>query len=170
MNIIYPSIKPTKKPSGFSLLELMLVISIISILATIAMPSYKSYLVKAKVIKALSLLSRYKLNIAEYYSIQGKFPDKPELVFNGKNSINMHNLDGDIVSLHYEYKNDQVLLSAKLKSAPKLGKEYIYIWGKAEQEFVAWGCGAQRMRGVKEVKSKSIANSIPAEYYPRSCG
>lgn len=40
--------KPPVKPSGFSLIELLIVIAIIGILAAVAYPSYTSYIIKTK--------------------------------------------------------------------------------------------------------------------------
>jgi prepilin-type N-terminal cleavage/methylation domain-containing protein len=45
-----------KLQKSFSLVELMVVIAIIGILSAIAVPSYKSYVIKAQVVEAISML------------------------------------------------------------------------------------------------------------------
>ena len=47
----------TKKASGFSLIELMVVIAIVALLAAIAVPSYKSYVSRSKVAEINSMIS-----------------------------------------------------------------------------------------------------------------
>lgn len=50
---------------GFSLIELMIVVSIIGILAVIALPSYKSYVEKANLADASTLLTKISQKITE---------------------------------------------------------------------------------------------------------
>lgn len=61
--------------TGFTLIEVMVVIAIIAILATLAMPSQVGAVNQKKVVEALELLEPYKKNIEDYYhSHAGKFP------------------------------------------------------------------------------------------------
>jgi len=63
-----------KIQSGFTLIELMIVVAIIGILAAIAIPQYQNYVARAQVSEALSLVSGAKVAIAEYLNVNSTFP------------------------------------------------------------------------------------------------
>lgn len=76
------------KQQGFTLIELMLVVTIIGILASIAIPDYQQYATRAKLAEVFELSSQLKKDIADYYAYHGVMPkdnqslylDKPELL------------------------------------------------------------------------------------------
>ena len=59
---------------GFTLIELMIVVAIISILATLALPSYQDRVIKAQVGEGLALADVVKHTVADYYAKYGKLP------------------------------------------------------------------------------------------------
>jgi type IV pilus assembly protein PilA len=56
------------KQSGFTLIELMIVVAIIGILAAVALPAYQDYTARAQITGALSEISVVKKSVEEKYS------------------------------------------------------------------------------------------------------
>ncbi|MCW8945553.1 MAG: prepilin-type N-terminal cleavage/methylation domain-containing protein, partial [Sedimenticola sp.] len=54
-----------KAQSGFTLIELMIVVAIIGILAAIALPAYQDYTIRAKISEIMVLASKDKTSISE---------------------------------------------------------------------------------------------------------
>jgi len=63
---------------GFTLIELMIVVSIIGILAAVAIPSYQSYTTQAQLAEAMIIVGELKGSVADYYKQTGSFPDNNE--------------------------------------------------------------------------------------------
>lgn len=59
---------------GFTLIELMIVIAIIGILASVALPSYQVYVQRSEVVEALSMASTIRENVTKYYVEKLDFP------------------------------------------------------------------------------------------------
>jgi type IV pilus assembly protein PilA len=59
---------------GFTLIELMIVVAIIGILASIAIPAYQDYTIRAQVVEAFSLASELKGAVQEFRKDRGRLP------------------------------------------------------------------------------------------------
>jgi type IV pilus assembly protein PilA len=60
---------------GFTLIELMLVVGIMSILVMLAVPAYQEYSIRAKVTECINQASVTKLHISEYRETVSRWPD-----------------------------------------------------------------------------------------------
>ncbi|WP_133501205.1 pilin [Cognatilysobacter terrigena] len=63
------------KQSGFTLIELMIVVAIIAILAAVALPAYRDYVTRAQVSEGFSLATSAKVAIATYYGEYSAYPN-----------------------------------------------------------------------------------------------
>ena len=62
------------KQSGFTLIELMIVVTIIGVLASIAVPVYRDYTIRTRVGETASIFSPIKAEISLHWSENGVLP------------------------------------------------------------------------------------------------
>jgi type IV pilus assembly protein PilE len=56
-----------KRISGFSLIELLVAVAIVSILAAVAIPGYRDYVIRGKLTEAYSTLSSTRVQLEQFY-------------------------------------------------------------------------------------------------------
>ena len=62
-----------QRQSGFTLIELMITIAIVAILASVALPSYTSYITRSKIQEATSNLLAMRTKMEQYYQDNRKY-------------------------------------------------------------------------------------------------
>lgn len=68
-----------KQQGGFTLIELMIVVAIIGVLASIAVPQYQNYTARAQASEGLSLTSGMRTDIAEHYTLEDAMPETDDI-------------------------------------------------------------------------------------------
>ncbi len=69
-----------KFSKGFTLIELMIVVSIIAILMAIVIPNYKDYLIRSRITQATSTLADKRIQIEQYFQDNKTYIGAPACV------------------------------------------------------------------------------------------
>ena len=115
--------------SGFSLLELMIVLTIIAILAAIAIPNYQLYVKKAKFSEVITQISPYKTSVELCFQLLGSLGDSENNCGTpGKNEVPPDFMASDpkknyVAKIYTVYQQPDVHITAVTQG---LGKEYNY--------------------------------------------
>ncbi len=153
------------KSKGFTLIELMIVVAIIGILASIAMPAYQDYTMRAQISEALTLVGEVKADIREYYKYNGSFPKDntaagvpapKHLIGNYVKQVTVR--DG---AVHVELGNraNSQLYGKTISIRP------LVVKGSPESP-ISWGCGhaapPKGMRAMGENRTDVADRILPA--------
>jgi type IV pilus assembly protein PilA len=156
--------------SGFTLIELMIVVAIIGILAAVAIPAYQNYSVRAQVTEGLTLADGWKTLAAEYYEENATWPTTAQLTgtvaSTGKyvSSINVGN--GEIIIVYGNQAN---------ASALKAGQNTLSLvaYTNANNDIV-WICGNGAVPASASLTLATGATAgggttVLSQYLPATC-
>lgn len=129
---------------GFSLIELLVVVTIVAILSAIALPAYNRYIVKAHVIELLSVADSYKVKLIENSLVAAS------------NKKSVYNVDTNLIqqikvqTLHNEPLKHVIQVVAKMKTVQQVGIGLLQpsgsdaltlqLQGTSVGEIIYWSC------------------------------
>jgi prepilin-type N-terminal cleavage/methylation domain-containing protein len=120
---------------GFSLVELMIVVSIIGILAALAVPKFQSFQAKARA-------AEVKNNLSHGYTLQ--------MSYHGDNDTY-----GTLQQIGFSL-NNVAATGAALAAAPALGRRYAYASANAANTFTITGTAAVGVLGSCQTGAHAV--------------
>lgn len=76
-----------KLQKGFTLIELMVVVVIVGILASVALPAYEDYVKRGKITEATGALSEKRVEMEQYFQDNRKYDLAPTCAAQAKNNF-----------------------------------------------------------------------------------
>lgn len=142
-----------KKISGFTLLELMIAITIVGILASLAVPAYRDYTIRAKVSEAINMAAAAKFSVSEYFINEGELPDNAAEA--GLSNVSTHYLQ----SLTYQKSSNQgrVILTLTNNVGGAANGKKIMLSASISNDLLTWDC------------QPAAQDGLAGKYLPSSC-
>ena len=130
------------KTAGFTLIELMIVIVIIGLLASIALPAYQNYVNRAKVTEGFQLASEHQALLSEWISLHGSLDETPFDIQDKEEQEQIHGKYVENISISPEGEI-KIMFNSK---AGKLSNHGFILKPKLSEDktrILEWICEAQ---------------------------
>ncbi|MBO9489513.1 pilin [Endozoicomonas sp. G2_1] len=156
-----------KKSNGFTLIELMIVVSIIGILAAVALPAYQPYIFRAHIAEPLSYAGNIKQSITQFYADSFSFPhDNKQARLPEPDKL----ISNKIASVEVKNGAFHILLGNKVPE-PLKGKYITFrpaVVKGSPRSPITWLCGyAKPVEGMSAVGENKT--DVDEEFLPGEC-
>lgn len=156
-----------KRFNGFTLIELMVVIVVLGILLSLALPRYRTYMQRAEVTEAMSMGGHARRAVTQHYSHFERFPaDNSEAGMPPADELIGDRIAGMVVErgavhVSFGFKASDALQGKVLSFRPAVVED-------SPSSPIAWLCGYDEpVPGMKAVGVNRT--DLPAEVLPGSC-
>jgi len=170
--------QPGINEQGFTLIELMIVVAIIGILASVAMGAYQTYTIRAQVAEGMMLVVNAKTPVVDAYLNNGEAPlNRDEAGM----SPDATDTQGNYVA-SVDVANGRLGVTFGNKANANIAAETLYLTPyETPAGAVVWRCGAQPQPtgsgGVLQPMGTSgggnasayVATTIEERYLPSTC-
>jgi type IV pilus assembly protein PilA len=159
--------RATMMQRGFTLIELMIVVAIIGILASIALPNYQDYTTRSQVTEAFSLASELKGAVQEFRKDRGRFPSNnheagiPEPQFLIGNYVTSVDLKNGVINIHFGNNANQLIHGKILTLQP------LVVTGSPASP-MSWRCGLRKIPKGMESVGENLTD-IDRKFVPTAC-
>lgn len=156
-----------KKQYAFTLIELMIVVAIIGILASMAYPSYQGRMIRAQITEAVEIANSLKKNIGDYYQKSHTFPADntqaglPNSTYLIGNYVTEVEVVQGAIHVHLGNRINAHVRGKILSFRPAVVE-------KSPASPIAWLCGdAQPVPGMKAIGNNKT--NVPATFLEMEC-
>jgi len=155
------------KQSAFTLIELMIVIAIIGILSTLALPSYQDRVIRAQVSEGMGLADFVKHSVAAHYTRNRSMPRDnaaaglPESKLIIGNYVAGVSVKDGAIDITFGNRANKFLAGKSLSLRPA-------VVPAAPVVPISWVCGNASAPGQMKVMGENATN-LPPSHLPIDC-
>lgn len=165
-----PAARQPRTNAGFTLIELMIVVAIIGVLASLAISIFQTYTIRAQVAEGLNLATVAKTPIVETYLENGVAPaDRSDagLSPNATDTVGSYVSGIEVTNGRIDITFGGVRAHAEISGLTLSMTPYV----QASVNSVAWRCGNSGAPGggVMDGGDAHLAPTVPDRYLPSAC-
>jgi type IV pilus assembly protein PilA len=148
-----------RSDSGFTLIDLMVVVAIVSILAVIAIPVYIDYVVRSKTSEGMGFAAEAKTSVSEYYYTNGRRMPEDNKTVGLPLAADYDKAGGYIRSLELSSSDPRGVINVTFKiPGSTADNKILQLVPATVRDLISWTC-----------KSPTDGTGVPVNQAPPSC-